>query len=164
MAATLQIIGHKKSGKTLITTRLIQQLTAQGYQVAAIKHDAHHATMDTPHTDSARMSTAGANQVILQSEDEFFFHQQQQVPTLSQMVNFLATNNDIILIEGHKEAPYPKLLLLKPGENSRDVLTTAAPLQTGTIFKNAAATLTGQDQIVTWARDYLKEVINQWLA
>ena len=67
MAITLQIIGHKKSGKTLITTTLIERLSKEGYRVAALKHDAHNAAMDVPTTYSARMSSAGAKQVILQS-------------------------------------------------------------------------------------------------
>ena len=40
MAITFQIVGHKNSGKTLVTTKLISALTAQGWRVAAIKHDA----------------------------------------------------------------------------------------------------------------------------
>ncbi len=36
MAITLQIIGHKKSGKTLITTTLIERLAKEGYRVAAL--------------------------------------------------------------------------------------------------------------------------------
>ena len=50
MATTLQIIGHKKSGKTLITTALIERLSKEGYRVAALKHDAHNAAMDVPNT------------------------------------------------------------------------------------------------------------------
>ena len=116
MAITLQIIGHKKSGKTLITTALIERLSKEGYRVAALKHDAHNATMDVPTTDSARMSNAGANQVILQSATEFFFHQKSNVPALTEMVELLSDDNDFVLIEGHKEVTqYPQILLLKPG-------------------------------------------------
>lgn len=157
MAITLQIIGHKKSGKTLIITTLIQQLTAKGYHVAAIKHDAHNAAMDTPQTDSDRMSKAGAAQVILQAKNNLFFHQQGKLPTLQQMVNFLAVNNDIVLIEGHKEAHgLPKLLLLGDNEQPHDVISTP-PLQTGTIFGNPSANLQGEAAIIAWCQSYLED-------
>lgn len=56
MAITLQIIGHKKSGKTLITTALIERLSKEGYRVAALKHDAHNAAMDVPTTNATIFS------------------------------------------------------------------------------------------------------------
>ena len=48
MAVTIQIIGAKNTGKTLVVTRLIDRLTKDGYRVAAIKHDAHASSMDVP--------------------------------------------------------------------------------------------------------------------
>lgn len=158
MAITLQIIGHKKSGKTLITTTLIERLSKEGYRVAALKHDAHNAAMDVPTTDSARMSSAGAKQVILQSATEFFFHQKSNVPSLTEMVELLSTDNDFVLIEGHKEATqYPRILLLKPGEDPTNVAHTP-PLKIGSIFNGTTADLLGKDAIVNWCYDYLKQV------
>lgn len=157
MVVTLQIVGHKKSGKTLITTKLIRQLTNHGYRVAAIKHDAHNATMDIPQTDSARMSDAGAQQVILQSSNEFFLHQQGNLPPLTKFVNFLATENDFVLIEGHKGCQeYPKLLLLKPGETPAE-FNSPLVQQTGTIFYNPLARLHGIPAIIDWCQNYLEE-------
>ena len=157
MAITFQITGHKKSGKTLITTSLIKKLTLAGYSVAAIKHDAHHAAMDIPGTDSDRMSSAGASQVILQSETSLFFHQEGHVPSLPAMVDFLGRTADFVLIEGHKEAIlYPQLLLLKPHENPNEILTTQ-PIKTGTLFDNQYAELVGQNEITAWCFNYLKQ-------
>lgn len=155
MATTLQIIGHKKSGKTLITTALIKRLTQVGYRVAAIKHDAHNAAMDVPHTDSARMSGAGAHQVILQSASDFFFHQQGNVPPLSSLVEWLGKDNDFVLIEGHKQAHYPKLVLLKPGEEVNSI-TSSQPIQTGSIFNTHNANLRGKDAIINWCFTFLE--------
>lgn len=156
MAITLQIIGHKKSGKTLITTALIKRLSKEGYRVAALKHDAHNDAMDVPTTDSARMSSAGAKQVILQSATEFFFHQKSNVPSLTEMVELLSVDNDFVLIEGHKEATqYPQILLLKPGEDPTNI-APIPPLKTGSIFRGINADLLGKDAIVNWCYDYLK--------
>lgn len=158
MAITLQIIGHKKSGKTLITTALIERLSKEGYRVAALKHDAHNAAMDVPTTDSARMSNAGANQVILQSPTEFFFHQKSNVPTLTEMIELLSDDNDFVLIEGHKEATqYPQILLLKPGEDPTNIAPTT-PLKTGSIFSGTNADLLGKNTIVNWCYNYLKQI------
>ncbi|MBB1078889.1 molybdopterin-guanine dinucleotide biosynthesis protein B [Limosilactobacillus sp. STM2_1] len=158
MAITFQIIGHKKSGKTLVTTKLIQQLTSRGYRVAAIKHDAHKAAMDISHTDSARMSDAGAQQVILQSNNDFFFHQHGNLPPLTKFVNFLAIDNDFVLIEGHKGCQdYPKLLLLNPGETPAEFNCSPLICQIGTIFNNPLAKLHGITDIVEWCQKYLEE-------
>ena len=41
------------------------------------------------------------------------------------MVELLSTDNDFVLIEGHKEATqYPQILLLKPGEDPTNVAHT----------------------------------------
>ena len=136
MAVTIQIIGAKNTGKTLVVTRLIDRLTTDGYRFAAIKHDAHASSMDVPGTDSYQMSAAGAHQVVLESNNQFFFHQQGSRPALSKMVARLAPDNDVIIIEGHKAAPYPKVCLLDE-EHPGTLTATPALIRTGRVVKYA---------------------------
>lgn len=83
MALTFQIIGYKKSGKTLITTELVRLLTDRHLHVSVLKHDAHASTMDTPGTDTAQFSHAGAQEVILQSANGIFAIKQPYSLSLS---------------------------------------------------------------------------------
>ena len=51
------IAGWKKSGKTTLTVRLVEEFTRRGFSVATVKH-AHHAfQIDDKDTDSARHRT-----------------------------------------------------------------------------------------------------------
>lgn len=132
MAVTIQIVGPKDSGKTAVVTRLISSLTKRHFRVAAIKHDAHSSSMDVPGTDSYQMSAAGARQVVLEANGQLFFHQQGQRPPLATLVKLLGAENDVVIIEGHKAAHYPKVVLLGDGKASnRDftaVITTPVRL------------------------------------
>lgn len=156
MATTIQIVGHKKSGKTYVTTALIKKLQQAGYRVAAIKHDAHRGSMDVPGTDSARMAAAGARQVVLESSQGFFFHQPADRPPLEAIVALLSPSNDYVVIEGHKEAAYPQVILLKDGEQATDFsshqVITAAHLVTDNQLNQPAA-----DQLVDYLFNYLSQ-------
>ena len=154
MAITFQIVGHKNSGKTLVTTKLISALTAQGWRVAAIKHDAHTGAMDVPGTDSDLMSRAGAHQVVRESSQGLFYHQQAPVPPLSFLVNRLRQKNDLVVIEGHKAANYSKLVMLAPDETLKTV-PQAGVVATASLTPNPAAELVGLEQTVNWCLDYL---------
>lgn len=46
MAAILQIIGFKNSGKTTLLNALIRASRKENYTVSAIKHDAHDFSVD----------------------------------------------------------------------------------------------------------------------
>ena len=155
MAVTLQIIGHKKSGKTLITETLIKALTAKKIKVAAIKHDAHVGQMDVPGTDSARFFEAGADSVILESKHGFFLHQ-KKAPTLQEEVAKLK-DYDVILIEGHHGENFPKLILLKEGETTADWPETIQVIAFASLTTNPTADICGQKKILDKLLNYLKK-------
>lgn len=114
MALTIQVVGHKKTGKTLVTAGLIKRLTRAGLSVAAIKHDAHDGNIDQPGTDSDRLYQAGANQVVFQSRQGSFQRSRTPQP-LADLVDQFQQTADVVVIEGHKAAHYPRLILLAPG-------------------------------------------------
>ena len=61
------IVGWKKSGKTTLVVRLIEELTRRGLKVATVKHAHHNFQIDDKETDSARHRRAGAAQVAVVS-------------------------------------------------------------------------------------------------
>ncbi len=153
MVVTIQIVGHKKSGKTLIMTQLIQALTQAGVSVTAVKHDAHWGQMDQPGTDSDRFSQAGASQVVLDSNQGSFYHF-QQLQALETTFSRLSPTA-VRLIEGYKAGPYPKLVMLKPDElatnwHQKGILAFAS------LTDRPDLDLIGTDQIVNWLLTYLQ--------
>lgn len=67
----LQIVGYKNTDKTTLIERLTERLTALGYRVGTIKHDAHRFEVDHAGTDSWRHRQAGAaSEIVLVREAE----------------------------------------------------------------------------------------------
>ena len=105
------IAGWKKSGKTTLITRLIEEFTRRGVKVASIKH-AHHAfQIDAEDTDSAKHRRAGAISVAIVSGSRWALVNELRgaaEPSLEAVVAALPPC-DLILVEGYKSAPIPKI-------------------------------------------------------
>ncbi len=118
------IAGWKKSGKTTLTERLISEFTRRGLKVAAVKH-AHHAfQIDDGATDSARHRRAGAAQVAVVSGKRWAFVTELNgapEPNFEEVIAALEPA-DLIVVEGYKSAPIPKI------EARRAVSLTKTPL------------------------------------
>jgi len=105
------IAGWKNSGKTTLVTRLVQDLTRRGLDVATVKH-AHHAfQIDDGETDSARHRRAGAGQVAIVSPARWAVVRElgkAAEPSLEEIIARLEPC-DLIVVEGYKRAPIPKI-------------------------------------------------------
>lgn len=112
----LQIVGYKNSGKTTLACELIRRFSNAGRQVASIKHDVHGFQADQPGTDSWKHREAGASQSIIASPERTAWFAERQVP-LDRLIE-LCGEADLIVIEGYKDAEYPKLVLLRSEEDA----------------------------------------------
>jgi molybdopterin-guanine dinucleotide biosynthesis protein B len=105
------IAGWKKSGKTTLATRLIAELTARGLRVATVKHAHHDFQIDDAETDSARHRRAGAAQVAIVSARRWAIVSElagAPEPSLDEVLARLEPC-DLVLVEGYKRAPIPKI-------------------------------------------------------
>ncbi len=105
------ICGWKNSGKTGLTERLVAELTRRGYRVSTIKHAHHQFDIDKPGADSFRHRAAGAYEVAVVSDQRFaIMHElrEQAEPRLEEVLERLAPC-DLVLIEGYKREPVPKI-------------------------------------------------------
>lgn len=109
--AVVAFCGWSGAGKTTLLEAVIPRLTARGISVAVVKHDAHGVRLDTPGKDSDRLFRAGAT-VFLRGPDEGAkrFHS-TEAPALESAVADLQARHDLILVEGHKDIPLPKVWL-----------------------------------------------------
>jgi molybdopterin-guanine dinucleotide biosynthesis protein MobB len=105
------VTGWKNTGKTTLMERLVTEMSARGLSVSTIKH-AHHSTdVDTPGTDSHRHRIAGAQEVLLASPYRWALMNElrgAQEPALEDLLPRLSPV-DLVLVEGYKRAPHPKV-------------------------------------------------------
>jgi molybdopterin-guanine dinucleotide biosynthesis protein MobB len=107
-APVLAVCGWSGSGKTTLLEAVLPRFVAVGLRVAALKHDAHGVEVDREGKDSDRLFRAGAN-VLLRSPGEAFARWHGLDPTAA--LDLLAAEHDLVLLEGHKDTPFPKVWL-----------------------------------------------------
>jgi molybdopterin-guanine dinucleotide biosynthesis protein B len=105
------VCGWKKSGKTTLTVRLIEEFTRRGHHVVSIKHAHHEFQVDDGPTDSARHRTAGSREVCIVGGKRWaIIHQldHEPEPNLEEVISWMSPA-DIVIVEGYKSAEIPKI-------------------------------------------------------
>ncbi len=114
-APVFAISGVSGAGKTTLIEQLIPPLLVKGLKVAVVKHDVHGVQIDRPGKDSERLYQAGAD-VVLNGPDEHFMRMHERGDeSLLRTLRRLSRRYDLVLVEGHKNTPLPKLWLLNEG-------------------------------------------------
>lgn len=116
---TVAIVGHKNSGKTGLVVRLIESFTQAGLRVASVKHTSDEVGFDKPRSDSDRQKQAGAIAVGLVAKSEVGFYLAHTPQTSEQWIestfSALPEPPDLIIYEGYRGGPHPKIeCILKP--------------------------------------------------
>ena len=104
------VTGWKNAGKTTLVARLVAEFTARGLTVPTVKHASHGFDLDQPGTDSHQHRAAGAREVLIASGRRWaLMHELQgDEPVLGDLLSHLSPA-DLILVEGYKTAPHPKI-------------------------------------------------------
>lgn len=105
------IAGWKNSGKTGLAVRLVENLVARGYRVSTIKHAHHDFDIDKVGADSYRHRQAGAHEVTIVSGTRYAIMHELRgdpEPSFEEILARLAPC-DLVLIEGYKREPIPKI-------------------------------------------------------
>lgn len=108
--------GYSGSGKTTLIERVIPLFVNRGMKVSLIKHVHHRFDIDRPGKDSYRHREAGCTQVLLTSDRRWALMHElrgEAEPTLDEQLRLLAPC-DLVLVEGFKETPIPKLEVHRP--------------------------------------------------
>lgn len=111
MVPIVSVVGRSNSGKTTLLEKLIRALTARGRRIGTIKHHFHGPLeVDVPGKDSWRHRQAGARVVALASRDTLFIVGETQGEwPLQQIAHQALFDVDLILTEGFKAGPMPKI-------------------------------------------------------
>ncbi len=110
----LAVCGWSGSGKTTLLEAVVPELVRDGLAVAVVKHDAHGLDVDTPGKDSDRLFRAGAD-VVAHSPEEAFARRRGG-SELASLLREARAEHDLVLVEGHKGTPLPKVWLASPGD------------------------------------------------
>lgn len=106
-------------GKTTLLEALLPLLAAHGLKVSVIKQTHAEFDVDRPGKDSHRLREAGATQVLLSSENRWVLMTEQKADhsddRMLDMVRHLdPTLADLVLVEGFRHAPIPKIEVFRP--------------------------------------------------
>ncbi|WP_416796929.1 molybdopterin-guanine dinucleotide biosynthesis protein B [Ciceribacter azotifigens] len=132
MTATPRIFGisgWKNSGKTGLAVRLVAEFTRRGYRISTIKHAHHDFDIDKVGADSYRHREAGAHEVTIVSGTRYaIMHELRGAPEPS-FAEILAriAPCDLVLIEGYKREPIPKIEARRLEAKSREPLAPTDP-------------------------------------
>jgi molybdopterin-guanine dinucleotide biosynthesis protein MobB len=110
-APVLAVCGFSGSGKTTLLESAIPRLVECGLSVAVVKHDAHGFEVDKPGKDSDRLYRAGATVALSGPQQQFERRGAGAMLSLSSTLSRLSQDHDLLLVEGHKDVPLPKLWL-----------------------------------------------------
>lgn len=101
--------GLSGSGKTTLVEKLIRCFSEDGFEVAAFKHGCHLFDIDRKGKDSDRFAKAGAAPVLIADREKEALISRG---TDRLDVAGLTLSADLLFIEGLKELPVPKLLMI----------------------------------------------------
>ncbi|WP_257285315.1 molybdopterin-guanine dinucleotide biosynthesis protein B [Endozoicomonas sp. SESOKO1] len=118
ISATIPVIGiaaFSGTGKTTLIEQLLPLLGSKGLRTGLVKASHHTIEPDSPGKDSYRLRHAGASQLVLSMPGrsvcytEYPNGYQRQLQEQLQLLN--QDQLDLILVEGFREAPIPKIEL-----------------------------------------------------
>ncbi len=131
MASTriVSIIGRKNVGKTTLTVALAGELARRGRRVMTIKHSHHPADVDRPGSDSYRHFHEGrAERVLIAAPDlRVLFERSPDTYDPIALARRYLPEADIVLAEGFKRAPIPKIEVFRPSVADTPLYDAAAP-------------------------------------
>lgn len=145
------IAGWKKSGKTTLAVRLIEEFTRRGLKVASVKHAHHEFQVDDADTDSARHRRAGAGEVaVIGGKRWAIMHEMKDEPepNLDEVLSWLSPA-DLVIVEGYKSAPIPKIEARRAAQQDRRPLAPHDP----TVIAIAADHETGEAGLPSFSLD-----------
>lgn len=122
MIPVVSFVGKSGSGKTTLIEKVIPELIRRSWRVATIKHSHHRFDIDREGKDSWRHRKAGARMTVMSSPEQIAVIENPEKDfEIGELKNRYIHDVDIILTEGFKGNPYPKIEVLRASLD-RDML------------------------------------------
>jgi molybdopterin-guanine dinucleotide biosynthesis adapter protein len=111
----VSIVGWSGAGKTTLLERLVGELRARGLRVGVVKHSTHEHALHQAGSDTERLEQAGAAFTALATPSGV----QLTVPggdtELLGLLELMGSTVDVVLVEGWKTGPLPKVEVWREG-------------------------------------------------
>lgn len=107
------LVAFSGTGKTTYLERLIPLLRARGLRVGVVKHHGHPTPLDQEGKDSWRFARAGADVTAVVSPGQAAFLENRGLSPEEAAERIRGV--DLILTEGYKSGPWPKIALCRGG-------------------------------------------------
>ena len=153
MPPVIGFAAYSGTGKTTLLEKVIPLLAEKGLNVGLVKASHHSIELDKPGKDSYRLRQAGASQLLLSTPDRSICFTERAAdvtePSLEEQLKLLNHEQlDIIIVEGFREAPIPKIELHRH-DLERPYLFTIDPniiaIATDSLIKHIPTKLTQLD-------------------
>jgi molybdopterin-guanine dinucleotide biosynthesis protein MobB len=113
--ALVAFVGGHDSGKTTLLTDLVARLRSRGFSVGAVKHSSRELEDDAPGKDSQRLGASGADVWALVTPARATVRRRIDGSALPDLVRRDFAECDLVLIEGFKSLPVPKIEVTRSG-------------------------------------------------
>ena len=119
----ISIVGLKNTGKTSLTSKIIEELCNRDFKVASIKHSHHKMEMDHEGTDTYKQMEAGSDFVVgIGGRTYFNINERMDLERILFLIK-LIENPDFVVIEGFKSYPYAKIATCEEVEDEYTIKT-----------------------------------------
>jgi molybdopterin-guanine dinucleotide biosynthesis protein MobB len=106
----VSVVARSGTGKTTLLENLLPALKGLGLRVGVLKHHAHATPFDVPGKDTYRLAEAGADVVVgACAVQTAIFIPGNAAADLPGVINRHLGGVDLVLTEGYKRGPYPKI-------------------------------------------------------
>ncbi|WP_298441138.1 bifunctional molybdopterin-guanine dinucleotide biosynthesis adaptor protein MobB/molybdopterin molybdotransferase MoeA [uncultured Ferrimonas sp.] len=167
----LGICAYSGTGKTTLLLKLLPLLAERGVKVAVLKHAHHNFEVDKPGKDSFEIRKSGADQVLIASSQRRALMMERPVdgdPCLKELLAMVDQDRvDLILVEGFKRLPLPKLELHraavgKPFVFDQDSLIKAIACDADTVLPSDCALPRLDINDVAAIGDHIQQFMANW--
>ncbi len=126
MIPVVSVVGKSNSGKTTLIEKMIAELVRRGYRVATIKHNRHGFEIDHEGKDSWRHKRAGAHVTVIASPHRVAVVEDvKEDMEIGELVARYIRDVDIVLSEGFKKNPFPKIEVSRSEMNQALICSSA---------------------------------------
>jgi len=108
MPQIIAIVGKSGSGKTTYIEKLLPALKRKGLKIGTIKHAFHGFNFDTEGKDSWRHREAGADTVLVASDDKIAIMKNEKWKNIHALSKHFE-DMDIVIAEGYSSESCPKI-------------------------------------------------------
>lgn len=130
---TISIVGNKNSGKTTLIVGLAAELGRRGFRVASMKHGHHAFELDREGSDSWRhVHEGGVEAVLFATAGKVALIERYEgaEPDPRELIDrfFTGRGLDLVLVEGYKHGPFPKIEVHRSAVHDGAVYDSSDPV------------------------------------